>query len=179
MSCPLPSAEIASCDCPSLFTLATRHAYVLGGLDCSARGRTRHRAVKPKNFTCRRVKAETDSDGAVWTDSAPSCETAVSYETEEKKKGQKRKPTEASTHKDGKIKQTGLSSIQFQACEASIMDSASFYECCNGVALTPISPLAQSDMIWVSLVFTVFPFRCMEQVQVRLSASIYATMNAW
>lgn len=59
---------------------------------------------------CRRVKAETDSDGdsdgAVWTDSAPSYETAVSYETE-KKKGQKRRRTEGSTHKDGKIRQTG------------------------------------------------------------------------
>ncbi|KAI7788957.1 hypothetical protein LA080_005059 [Diaporthe eres] len=126
---------------------------------------------------CPRVKAETDSDSAVWTDSAPSNETAISYEVEEKK-GQKRKQKEGSTHEDGKSRQAGRSSIQFQACEASLMDPASFYECCHGMALTPISPLAQFDMIWVSLVFTILPFGCMEQAQMRPSASICAAMNA-
>lgn len=96
-----------------------------------------------------------------------------------KSKGRKRKQTEGSTHKDGKIRQTGWSSIQFQACETKIIDPASFNERCYGMALTPISPLAQSDMIWVSLVFTILPFVCMEQAQMRLSASICAAMNAW
>lgn len=135
-------------------------------------------SCEAQNFACRRVKAETDSDSAVWTDSAPSNETAISYEVEKKKKEQKRKQKEGSTHEGGKSRQTGRSSIQFQACEASLMDPASFYECCHGMALIPISPLAQFDMIWVSLVFTILPFGCIEQAQMRLSASICAAMNA-
>lgn len=81
-------------------------------------------------FASRRVEAETDSDGAMLTDSAHLHETAVLHELDEKKRQPRPKD---STHENCGIRQTDWSTIRSRAYESGAVYASASCECYRGL----------------------------------------------